>query len=891
MAGYTTDGEDGPTSPESPPPPPSWGRPPATEADPFGFVAPPSRPPVSEPPPYAPDVTRVDFTSYPPDATVVDLPPYAAPVPLPPAHDVESVPRFGLPPETETLPPLARRVSGPLPPRRSMRPRILMACGAGVALVALVVGGLAVLSAGKKTPPSASGPPALLAGSIFGLDPAAAHDGRDQELSSVASSGSTVVAAGGEFGTLNYRAEFLVSTDGGRSFRLASVRTSAGGEPPYGDTPHVIAGGSGGWAALGSSGGGTVAWTSTDGRSWIRQPPLTGSAFGPHDRIARLAATGSGFVAVGDTSAKGDLTDAAPVVWLSPDGRHWERIGADALNMSLHTPRLSLVDVAARGNTLITYGWSATGSRIDADGVWRSADDGRTWSKVDVPRPAGTAATGMCIAATPAGFLIARNAGRFKNNKVELYGMVLGSADGLGWAQIGEIDLPGMQVMRRLQGSTQGVAAVVSAGDKMLLARSPDGQAWQAAGSVSTPSGRDLTGLSVTGDATISTGRDNTGPDADAVLEVRDPHGQPIPVDLRAIPGAALRDQAVSDLAAYSGHVIAVGSADGAGAVWASSDGMQWTRGTVGGSAATHPAHQRLLSAAGGTAGWVAVGWDGVSPGRPLIVTSSDGLAWQSTGDISPFVPANGDPAAAFSVTSGPSGYVIAGQSGPSAATWQSTDLKSWQQGSGQLAGKPEAKQWMRGVTSGTFGYVAAGALEDPAVSVFRRRPAVWMSADGRKWTLQQLPLPQGTAEAWLDRVVSRGSTLVAAGTASTTWSGQRAFAFVSADGGKTWQEAPLPDTGPRPRYVLVTAATATPQGFVLAGPDRRDWQTDSDVVLWTSHDGRSWRLERPKGTGLSGPGDQWINGMAPFGSSLLAVGLTESYKGEQPTLWRRKLP
>ena len=133
------------------------------------------------------------------------------------------------------------------------------------------------------------GPPPSSPGRIFAPDPAAKADGRDQELLGVASAGSIVVAIGGEAGTADYRGEFLVSSDGGRSFRLADVRTAHGDEPGGGDTPRVVAGSDGAWVALGGSHAGTAVWTSRDGKSWIRQPDATGAAFG-RDKITRVDA-------------------------------------------------------------------------------------------------------------------------------------------------------------------------------------------------------------------------------------------------------------------------------------------------------------------------------------------------------------------------------------------------------------------------------------------------------------------------------------------------------------------------------------------------------------------------------------------------------------------------
>ncbi|MFB9837495.1 hypothetical protein, partial [Actinoallomurus acaciae] len=82
-----------------------------------------------------------------------------------------------------------------------------------------------------------------------------------------------------------------------------------------------------------------------------------------------------------------------------------------------------------------------------------------------------------------------------------------------------------------------------------------------------------------------------------------------------------------------------------------------------------------------------------------------------------------------------------------------------------------------------------------------------------------------------------------------------------------------------------VTAATATPGGFVLAGT------AGSDVVTWSSADGRTWRATRPHGLGLDGPGVQELDGLTVVGANLLAVGFTGDYRTDRPTLWRTPMP
>ncbi|MDN3357994.1 hypothetical protein [Actinomadura sp. DC4] len=881
---------------------------PAAPSDPWRIPPQPRWDPAAEPPPAEPTVTDAPAMpptyylplpqtepnpAFPPrgadpNATAFDLPPSAT--------SPRSTPR---PPESRPPMPPARP-PGPPPAvydepwrretaqrqrtgRRGLPLRPILIGVAGLAVVALIAAGAVVLTRhGAHDAPA--GPAAKLAATTFAPDPAAKSDGRDQELVGVASAGSIVVAIGGEADTADYRGEFLVSSDGGRSFRLADVRTPDGAEPGYGDTPRVVAGSEGAWVALGGSRTGTAVWTSRDARTWTRQPDSTGAVFG-HDKITRVARTSSGFVAVGDTSQKGDYSDAVPVVWLSSDGRQWERLGNDQLKMSLSGGPLSLIDVAAHDNAVIVYGWTTDAKGlVTQDGVWRSADGGRSWAAADVPHPKGTAGPGIAIGATSDGFVAGRNA----SSKSERYGVIMTSADGDRWQPAGEIHLPGYGGLQRLSGSDRGLAAVIGADKKVLLARSEDGRTWQNGGEVPTSSGRTVEGVAVTAGATIVAGREDDGQDTDGVLAVRDTLGQEVPVDVSAIAGADQPDQTVTSVAAGPDLQVAVGGTNGDGAVWTSPDGTRWTRAGDSGQALARPGKQRLINVTPGGAGWVAVGYDA---GRPLVVTSADGTSWRAAEG---FDPGSGH-VATYAAAAGKAGYVVVGESGFSAGAWFSPDLKSWKAGSGgDLGGKATANRWMRGVVATPSGFVAVGGLSDPAVKdAPQGRPAVWTSADGRKWTLKELPQPAGSLEGWFDRVAVRGGTLVATGTATTS-SGRTAFAFVSSDGGVSWQEVRLPRAGQdgadsSDHSSLSTAVTATPRGFVLAGTAGRPGR--EDVVLWTSADGRSWSAQAPEGTGLSGRGDQWLTGLTTLGSDLLAVGISADHTGERPTLWRRPLP
>jgi hypothetical protein len=873
------------------------------ESDPWRIPPQPRWDPAHEPPPSQQTVTGVPApesarggpaptyrTPEPPDqafpppaeppATVFDLPPSATSprsTPRPPVGSQQDARAPGASANVRFDEPWRRE--SPVGRRRAVRPRTLLAAVAGIAVVALIVGGVFLLRAEspKRTPPA--GPPAQLAGRLFAADPGATTDGRDQSLTGIATNGSTVVAIGGENDGVSFRPEFLVSADAGRSFRLAAVRTLSGDEPPYGDAPKQIVAGNGAWVALGTRPNGTTVWTSRDGRGWVRQPDAAGTAFGGNDRVGRVVALGSGFLAVGSTSAKGDFTDPTPVVWRSADGRRWDRLTGGQLNFPSAGGTLTLVGAAARGETVVAHG-VGRGPKPHPkpiDGLWRSNDGGRTWEAVTVPSPGG--AGGYGIAATPAGLFIAREA----EDKSGRYAAVYASVDSSTWTAAGQIRLPGYRRLLRFNGSSSGLAALAGTGRDATLVHSTDGRSWQSAGNVSLSSERILADVAQTPGQTVLVGRDNTGTDADPMMVVRDGQGQDVRAPLGSA-GAVQPDQAVEAVGTANRLIVAVGSSNGDPAVWHSADGRSWQRAQT----TTRAGMQRLTSVTGGLAGWLAVGQDGTAPRHPLVLTSRDGSSWQRTDGAAVF-RAKGDSAlTTYAAAMGPAGYVVVGEDGFSAASWFSPDLKSWERGTAPdrkaLKGTDTTGRWMHDVAGGPSGYVAVGGLNDPTAHGAKpSRPAVWTSADGRRWTLRQLPLPGGSVGAWFDHVSAKGSVVVASGTASVP-SGSRAFAFLSVDGGRSWQQVSLPtgdDTS-----AAVDTSSSTPKGFVIAGTTGQPGS--ADVVMWTSADGRTWTASRPRGTGLSGRGDQKLTGLTAVGTDLLGVGVTADHTGRQPTLWHR---
>ncbi|WP_149264153.1 sialidase family protein [Actinomadura sp. K4S16] len=658
----------------------------------------------------------------------------------------------------------------PRPVMRSGPTRRLRARAAVAAGLAVVAGGVIfAVSRGDDGPDGTGVPAPIAAGELFASDPAATSDGLVQDLTTIASAGATVVAAGTEGDGVPGREQtrFLVSADAGHAWSLARLRTADGSAVPPGDTPRLVDGGAGRWAALGrTSAGGVVAWTSEDAATWTRRPPAAG--FTPSDQVNDLARTGQGFLAVGASGGRA-------VAWSSADGRAWQRVDAAGIT--------AFDRVAASGNVVVahgTYGKRVIQKRgkrkvtrtVRADGLWRSTDGGRTWTLAGVPQAQGSYGPTKGLAVGPGGFATVREGrqttGRKKHRRTKRFGVLFTSADGARWQAVSRFGGTGVD---RFDGTPSGLAVIVEgAKGAHTVLRSTDGRTWQPGGTVPAPVRG--SGLTVANGKVAVSGRQ--GDD-----------GYLLGVDLRTVPGAVHPERSVRSLAAAPGLSVAVGSTNGNAAIWTAPDGRAWKR-------AGFPATAGGLSdAVHGGRGWLAVGRVAGASSGPLAMTSQDGLTWQK-----PEFPAGPPPVAA---AAGPAGYVAVG----TGAAWRSADLRAW----------------TRAGLDGAASDVAATSRAYVAVGGRGKEPAAWTSPDGLKWTAAKLP--PGLAVP-LTHVAAKGDTLVAiAGDAA---------ALVSTDAGATWTRRDL-GAGLAATAIAATpagfvaAASAKDDAVVLASRDGTGWR------------------------------------------------------------------
>ena len=667
-----------------------------------------------------------------------------------------------------------------------------------------------------------------------------------QRIDRIVASGSTMVTTGSQKTGNAVRQQFFVSTDAGRTWRLAPVQLPGGGQPPLGHEAVRIAGGQRGWMAFGDN----AIWISQDGQSWTLARTRGITPQQSSDTINVVTNTPDGFLAAGYESTS---AGSQAVTWTSRDGVTWQRLTAAQLGLQEPAGTPPGIDFAVSHGT-------ATVITDRGAGVWLSTDSGAHWTPVTIPVDHGAQNAIRGVSFDGAGFIAVRP-GRTASGASD--GVAYFSSDGRTWQYAGTIAAAGGWSPDVVKGSDYGFVVAGHTRDQYVAYTSTGtGTKWLPTGSLgSTSSGPGFTPAAGPGGSVLAAGSTNsTRTNQQGLLITADTAGHREPVSLSSIQGGLVPEETVSGIAVAGNEQVAVGSADGYPAVWRRVSDGPWTlvSSLTQVSAGTDLAE--LSAVTHGPHGWLAVG-----PG-PLVLTSADGTTWRPADTITHDLAG----VSAVQAASGPHGYVITGTvAEPGGAysrdVWWSPDLVTWTKA--RDVNDTGGSSRVLAVAAGPAGFVSAGSRDN--------LPVVWTSSDGRTWTAVATPLPAGATAGVIQQVAVNGSHAVALGQ-QTTAHGVQPLAERSDDGGKTWQ--PVPFTAPG-SGVSFTALTASGGGFTTAAQFGSSGGTMAAAV-WTSANGTSW-TQSPV-SGLNGGGSHAITALAASGSAVTGIDSVQTQASQQ---------
>ena len=415
-------------------------------------------------------------------------------------------------PVTEATPVQPPRTSGslllePVPPgpprpRRGMVSRRTATVG-GPVLAVVAAALVLVLATGhfpKFGPLTANQQQNAAVAAAFGTYPDHEQRGVSQTVDRVVASGNTIVTMGSQTSDGLVRQQFFASTDGGATWRPASVHAPGGGPAPSGHVASRLAGGPGGWLAVGPQ----AIWTSPDGLNWTLAATHGISPQLPGDQVLVLTNTAQGFLAAGEAATAGGGTQA--VIWTSRDGLTWQRKTAAQLGLTaLGGTAQGIVYAAAHGPDTVISGGVAGGGNVAA--AWLSTDGGSTWAAVTIPADHGAGASVTGLGFDGSG-LVAVRPGQGANGAPD--GVAYFSPNGHDWQYAGTVDAAGGWSPGVVKGSTNGfvVTGTTTAGQIVAYTSTGTGATWSPTGSLGDTSAESVHSATVgAGGAVIAVGR------------------------------------------------------------------------------------------------------------------------------------------------------------------------------------------------------------------------------------------------------------------------------------------------------------------------------------------------------------------------------------------------
>jgi hypothetical protein len=704
--------------------------------------------------------------------------------------------------------------------------------------------------------------PQALTAAAFGTYPGQQQRGVFQTVNRIVAAGNTIVTMGSQTSDGIVRQQFFVSTNAGATWRLAPVQSPGGGQAPLGYAASLLAGGPGGWAAIGPQ----ALWTSQNGQSWTLAATHGIAPQLPGDSVWVMTRTAQGFLAAGNGSAGRGASQA--VLWTSADGVTWHRMTAAQLGLAAAGQQVLNISYATwLGDDTLISG-EVAGNGTTYAGVWLSTNGGSSWTRVTIPVDHGAGTSIAGLAYDSAGLLAVRP-GRTPAGAAD--GVAYFSPNGRSWQYSGILGAAGGWTPGVVKGSVYGfvVAGTSAAGRLVAYTSTGSGASWQPTGSLGDAADESVVGATVAPAGTIVavgyTTRSTIG--QQAMLIDANTAGTVRQVSLAGVPGGVIPELTVDGLAVAGGREVAVGSADGYPAVWQKTPGGSWALVTPLTSMPAGTGLTALTGVTDGSAGWLAVG----APG-PYVATSANGTTWQfATGSGSITDDLAG--VAAVATAAGPAGYIIVGKlvapgGNCVADVWWSPNLTSWVRA--HDVNDATGSSQVLAVAASAHGFVSAGSHDG--------RPAVWTTTDGRSWTTIVLPMPAGAKGAVLQQIAISGDRVVALGQ-ETTAAGTLPIAELSVDGGTTWEQVPFGSPGTDTAF---TAIAAGPGGFAATGQFGEPGQRE--VAVWTSGAGTVWSPSQISGlTGAQAGGSYLLTALAPAGSGVTGIGSIATQQTLEP--------
>jgi hypothetical protein len=228
--------------------------------------------------------------------------------------------------------------------------------------------------------------------------------------------------------------------------------------------------------------GGLAAWTSIDGRTWVRSDPPPVPTGGLGGQMNDVVAGGPGLVAVGSELGLNPLCGRIPIhaiVWTSTDGHRWTRVP------DTHAFDLSTMDHVARIGAMFVAIGSTTRSCAFRKLTWTSPD-GLHWTSHEV---AAFKNGGPNDLVADGGRLVAVGQTGCTTTVSTCRAAVWTSVDGITW-QAGTTAIPGGAMMETVAGGSHGFVAVgFDANGGGVVWTSADGITWRAALTVGVTAG------------------------------------------------------------------------------------------------------------------------------------------------------------------------------------------------------------------------------------------------------------------------------------------------------------------------------------------------------------------------------------------------------------------